>query len=380
MTVRPFAKRVGSAGASASAPVTKPVSPGRKPRAWTAWASLAFSALGVVSALSIAAVPGCKTKSLEERARAAGSNDLPGGLTPELGAKVLAKVGDKEITLAEFGATLDRMNEFDRMRYQSPEKRRELLNEMIDLELLAAEAKKRGLDQRPETQEATRQIYRDAMLAEARKGLPTALELPAEEIRAYYDAHKAEFREPERRRVSAIVFRSEEEAKKALPEAQKASPMDWGRLAQKASEGALKPSSLQPLETLGDLGIVGPPDDPKGDNPRVPAEVRAAAFTLPPEVGAVLDKPVAAGGKFYLIKLAGRSPGHDRSFAEAERGIRGMVLQEKMDEREKAMEAQLRKELPVTIDDAALAAVKLNDAPVTSASVSAPAPAASASK
>lgn len=340
----------------------------RAPRAFVTAASLALC----VAVFGTASLQGCKTKSLEERARAAGSNDLPGGLTPELAAKPLAKVGDKEITLGEFAATLDRMNEFDRMRYQSPEKRRELLSEMIDLELLALEAKKRGLDNTPEGQEATRQIYRDAMLAEARKGLPTALDLPMDEVRGYYEKNRAEFREPERRRVSAIVCRTEDEAKKLLPEAQKASAMDWGRLVQKASDGALKPSSIQPLETLGDLGIVGPPDDPKGDNPRVPPEVRAAIFTVPPTVGAVLDKPVASGGKFYLLKLAGRSAAHERSFAEAERGIRGLVLQEKMDEREKALEAELRKELPVTIDQAALGAVKIPDV--------APAPSGSAGK
>ena len=43
-----------------------------------------------------------------------------------------------------------------------------------------------------------------------------------------------------------------------------------------------------------------------------------------------------------------------------------------MDEREKAMEIELRKELPVTIDDAALGAVKIPDAP--------PAPPGSAGK
>lgn len=328
--------------------------------------ALAVALLGVAS-------PGCKTKSLEERAKAAGSADLPGGLTPELAARVLAKVGDRSITLGEMGATLDRMNEFDRMRYQSPEKRRELLNEMIDLELLALEAEKRGLDKTPEAEEATRQILRDAMLAEARKGLPTALELPETEVRGYYDSHREDFREPERRRVSAIVCKTEEEAKKLLPEAQKASPMDWGRLVQKASDGALKPTSVQPLETLGDLGIVGPPGDPKGDQPRVPNEVRAAIFTLPPTVGAVLDKPIAAGGKVYLLKLAGRSASHDRTFAEAERGIRGVLLQQKMDEREKAMETALRREIPVTIDDAALSAVKIPDG-------EAPAPAGSGTK
>jgi len=307
---------------------------------------------------------GCDKRTLEERARV-DAGDNPGGLTTEQAAKVLAKVGDKTITLGDFAASLDRMNEFDRMRYQSPEKRRELLNEMIDLELLAIEAKKRGLDRTPESEEAMRQILRDAMLAETRKGVPTPAEIPPAEVRAYYDAHRDDFREPERRRVTAIPFKDKKEAEKVLPEAKKASAMEWGRLALKHADPPLKQLPGQPVETVADLGIVGPPADAKGDHPRVPPELRAAIFEVQGDVGSVLDHVVASGGKHWIVRLAGKSPPHERSFAEAERSIRGILVQEKMEARAKELAESLKKRFPVSIDDAALAQVKVPGAPAS---------------
>src|SRR5207253_5662402 len=122
-------------------------------------------------------------------------------LTPEQAAKVLAKVGDKTITLGDYVAALEHMDQFDRMRYQSPERRKELLGEMINVELLAEEARAKGYDKDPQTQEEIRGVLRDAMLAQARKGAPSAADIPLAEVQAYFDAHKDEYRDPERRRV-----------------------------------------------------------------------------------------------------------------------------------------------------------------------------------
>jgi hypothetical protein len=312
------------------------------------------------AALLFAHVAACDTKPLDQRANET-AGDLPGKLTKEEASKVLAKVGKTNITLGDYAAALERMNEFDRMRYQTVERRRDLLNDMIDLELLAQEAERRGLDKSPEVQETVHQILRDALIAESRKSLPTPASIPSDQVHAYYDAHKAEYREPERRRVSAIVFTDRKEAEKVLPDAKKATPMEWGKLVQRYMPGVAKPSPTQPLETLGDLGIVGPVDDPKGDNPRVPAPLRAAVFTIQGDPGSTLDGVVEADGKFYLVRMAGKTPAHERSFAEAERGIRGALLQELATKSEKALEEELKKQFPVQIDDAALANVKALD-------------------
>jgi peptidyl-prolyl cis-trans isomerase C len=342
-------------------------------RRLTAWAA----------ALSLAvagAAAGCNQKSLVERAKADAGED-PGGLPPELAAKVVARVGERTITLGDYASALERMNEFDRLRYQSPERRRDLLNEMIDFELLATEARRRGLDKAPETEEAVRQVLRDTMLAESRRDLPSPAEIPAAEVRGYYDAHRDDFREPERRRVSAISLKDAKEAEKILPDARKASPMEWGKLVQKYADGPpLKPSPSHPLEAFGDLGIVGPPGDAKGDHPRVPAALRAAVFEISGDVGTVLDHVVASGDRHFIVKLAGRSHAHERSFQEAERSIRGILLQKKMEDRERELAEALRKQFPVSIDEGALAQVhvQLPGGPRLEASHAAPPPSAPA--
>ena len=302
----------------------------------------------------------CDGKALEQRAKKINAATLgPGNLPPEEAARVLARVGDRSITLGDYAAALERMNDFDRMRYQAPDKRRELLNEMIDFELLAIEARRQGLDRTPEVEEATRQVLRDALLAEARKGMPTPAEIPLAEVRAYYEAHRSDYREPERRRVAAIVLKSRAEAEKLLPEAKKTSAADWGKLALKHNE-ALRPPPGTPVETAGDLGIVSAPDDPRGGNARVPEAVRAAIFELKqPEIGTVLDHIIEADQRFYLVKLAGRTGAHERTFAEAERSIRGLLLQQRLTERERQQEDELKKKYPLSIDEAALAQVKL---------------------
>src|SRR4051812_7079077 len=76
------------------------------------------------------ALAGCKScGSGGGDAPDAGAHAQPKSLTPEQASQVLAKVGDKTITLGDYVAALEHMDQFDRLRYQSAERRKELLNE-----------------------------------------------------------------------------------------------------------------------------------------------------------------------------------------------------------------------------------------------------------
>ncbi|WP_437481284.1 peptidylprolyl isomerase [Sorangium sp. So ce1014] len=282
------------------------------------------------------------------------------GLTAEQSTRVLAKVGDRVITLGDFGRTLERMDQFDRLRYQTKERRRELLSEIIDAELLALEARRRGLEKDAAVEDAIRQILREAMIAQARKGLPAPADIPASEVRAYYEANADKFSEPERRRAAAIVVGDKALGEKVLKAAQKAgSGSAWGELVLKHSLTAPKDkSAAPPLDLAGELGIVSPPGDPRGAHPQVPEPVRAAVFRIG-SLGAVSDELVEADGRFYIVRLSGLTGGHRRELAAAERSIRVALLQQKMQEQERAIEDELRKKFPVEINDAALSSVKL---------------------
>ncbi len=316
----------------------------------------------------------------------ADAGPAPGGLTPEQAARVVAKVGDKTITLGDYAAALDRMDQFDRLRYQSPERRRELLKELVDIELLAAEARKRGLADEPKTAEAIRQVLRDALMADARKSLPTPAEIPSEEVKAYYDAHITDFKEPERRRVSAIILDDEKKAKEILEAAKKSDDATaWGKLFFESSTNAAAAKQANvPLDLAGDLGIVGPPDDARGANSKVPDAARAAIFKVD-KVGQVFGEVVSADKKFYVLRLSGKTAGHERSLAEADRQIRVALLQQRTTALEKQVEDDLRKKYKVEVDDAALAKLDVPmpvdevAPPSPSSSEAAPAPPASAS-
>jgi DNA-directed RNA polymerase subunit F len=301
------------------------------------------------------------------------------GLTAEQAARVLAKVGDTTITLGDFAAALEHMDQFDRLRYQSPERRKELLNEMINSRLLAQEARDKGYDKDPRTQEELRSVLRDAMLKDARKGAPLPADLPADQVHAYYDAHRAEFRDPERRRVSVIVTATLPAAQAVLDQAKKGlSAAAWGALVRSKS---IDPSAKVnvPVDLAGDLGMITPPTAdapitvggdtqpggalaglaPRQDPSRVPEGVRVAAFAIG-KVGDVAPDVVPAYGKFYVVRLTVKNDAQDRSYQEAERSIRVKLSQEKLRSREEDMLAALKAKFPVQIDDATMATVNVD--------------------
>jgi DNA-directed RNA polymerase subunit F len=283
--------------------------------------------------------------------------------------QVLARVGTRSITLGDYEAALEHMDQFDRLRYRAPERRRELLDEMIDVALLADEARDRGYDRDPETQEELRQILRDAVLQTVREGAPAPSDIPEADVRAYYDAHRADFHDPERRRVSAIVLDAEPAAAAALAAAMAApgASTTWGDLVRSRSTDSNAKADV-PADLAGDFGFVNAPGQGEGDrgaNPRVPDEVRSAVFEIA-HVGDLLPRVVKAsspaGARFYVVRLAAKSDAHDRALQDAERSIRVKLAQEALHAREAALISDLRKQVPVVIDEAALSQVRVGDA------------------
>jgi len=319
------------------------------------WSSVVCS-LALATLLS--PTPACERGAKTSTAADAGAAQVTSLLTPEQAQRVLARVGEKQVTLGDFAAALEHMDEFDRMRYQSPERRKELLEEMINVELLAQEAVARGWDKDPLAQQEIRAALRDAMLAESRKGLPQPSEVPEAEVRAYFEAHKAEFREPERRRISLIVAGKEAQASEALDLARKArTPAEWGDLVRTRSIDASARANV-PVDLAGDAGFVSPPASGPNDNLRVPDAVREAAFEIP-QPNTVLDRVVKVKDRFYVIRLTSRIEPHEAAYGEAERRIRVRLVQDRARAREREVLDKLKTQHKVEIDEAALAHVKV---------------------
>src|SRR5688500_5749268 len=161
----------------------------------------------VVGVLAVGSLPACEACSSGAPGVSIAADAGAGGrLTPEQASQVLAKVGARSITLGDFAAALERMDPFERMGYQTKERRQALLDEMINVELLDGEAERRGLARRPETIELVRQCQRDELLARLRASQPRPAERPAGDVSRYYQEHRAEFGEPEQRRGAELVL------------------------------------------------------------------------------------------------------------------------------------------------------------------------------
>jgi hypothetical protein len=189
--------------------------------------------------------------------------------------------------------------------------------------------------------------------------------LSAAEIQAYYDAHKDQFRDPERRKVSVIVLQDDAHVAEVLDAAKKApTAAKWGELVRaKSVDPAAKANA--PLDLVGDYGWVTAPvsigGEPNTENAKAPEEVRVAAFQVAAK-GEVYDKAVKVAGDphVFIVRLTDITPAHERTLAESDRAIRVRLVQDKVREREEDLLNRLRAQYPVQIDDAVLATVHVD--------------------
>jgi peptidyl-prolyl cis-trans isomerase C len=305
--------------------------------------------------LAAASAPGCDGCSSVEPAPGAADAGAS-RLTPEQAGQVLARVGERVITLGDYAAALERMDPFERMRYQTEDRRQALLDEMINVELLAREAERRGIDRRPETIELVRQYQRDELLARLRASLPRPEDIPAADVSQYYQEHRAEFQEDELRQAAQIVVNDAALARRISAEARGASPDRWRELVQKYDPAASAVSGdtspeLPPLAVPGDLGYLSAvPDEPVDS---VPPAVRAAVYKLE-RAGEVSAEPVESGGRFHVVRLVAVQPARLRSLAEVDVSIRTRLIEVRREQAERELIERARQSTVVKVDPAAL--------------------------
>lgn len=273
------------------------------------------------------------------------------GLTPEEEDEVLVRVGERAITLGQFAETLLRMDPYERLRYKSEERQKELLDEMIEVELLAQEAHRRGFDRDPEVRLRIKQALRDELLQDLERRVPGPETFSEREVRQYFEAHPNEFAEPLRHRVQVIEVGQEQLARSLigqLEESDLGSGEAWAKLARAHSLRRDQLGEAEAPELAGDLGFVSAPGEARGANDEVPEAVREAVFSVE-KVGQVAAEPAQVGERFFVVRLGGISPARNRSLEEAERTIRVELRRQKYLEMERDLEEELRKKYPVVL-------------------------------
>jgi hypothetical protein len=149
----------------------------------------ATPALGLLGALFVMAACHGKTRSVEP----AQKPDSNYGLSKEQSARVLVKFGATTVTLGQFVERLSGQSPYLTARYDSPERRREFLDEVVRFELMATEAEKRGYDRRGDVERVRKQAMVEQMMHDLfeKQGVKLS-DISDAEIQKYYAEHADE--------------------------------------------------------------------------------------------------------------------------------------------------------------------------------------------
>jgi peptidyl-prolyl cis-trans isomerase C len=213
------------------------------------------------------------------------------------GSPVLAELAGHVLTLREFDERLSRQPLALRAQFKSVEARRHLLDDMVRLDLLAAEARRRKIDRLPEIRDRISELLAEELMNEVLTTNAKPGDVSDADVQAYYDSHAAEFHVPEERSAIVAVFDRRDRADETLRQAA-AHPHDEAFFLTLAPDDRHDPTLAA---QSGDSGFFA-----QATAGRLPAEARDAVF----EMHAIGDvhPVVASNGAFYVLMLAGIRP------------------------------------------------------------------------
>lgn len=134
--------------------------------------------------------------------------------------KVLARMSNKYITLADFKRRVERLPSYYRDMVDRNRKR--FLDETIVEMMFYEEALRRGLDKDKDVKEVLREAKKKVLIAKLiQKEVEEKLTVGDAEARKYYDEHKEDFKSPQLWRASHILVSSEKEAQDILDQVSK---------------------------------------------------------------------------------------------------------------------------------------------------------------
>lgn len=274
-----------------------------------------------------------------------------GGRTGDSSA-IVAGVGDAVITVSDVETRINRLPPFARARYASTAKKRELVDELVQFEALAAEAARLGYGQDPDVRRTVKQQMVSRLVQKDFESKLKAENVPDTDVQAYYDEHQAEFHQKEAVGVSAIFAKSKAKADHAYAEAQTLprGPASLEEQQERFRELVTKYSDDRASTSrAGDLMFF------YADSTVVPKPIVEAAFRL--KAVGDLAPPIEAEQGWAVILLTQKRPGINRPLAEVKREIQQRLIGNLRAKAVDTFVQELKKKSRITINDANLSKV-----------------------
>jgi peptidyl-prolyl cis-trans isomerase C len=303
--------------------------------------------------VALAGVTGCKRNSGETINF---KHNKDGKGTP------VATFADDSITAEELKQKFSEMSPFIRARYQTVEQRKEYVDNIARVELLAAEARRRGLQNEPEVVDAAKKMMVQKLI---QKEFDEKKSAPAEaEVAEYYEKHKSDYVKPETTRLSDIFIA----APKGNPERAKKK--------KQAEEVLAKAKANKPTDSAAFIALVRQHSEDTKTKPvdgdmRFLTETDLTAQFSPPvtSAGAALKQlgdlsPVVETDQgFYILRFQGRQAAINHSLDQVKTQIQSRISFDKRQQNFNKFVETLKANAKYKLDEATLAKVEVDATP-----------------
>jgi peptidyl-prolyl cis-trans isomerase C len=273
-------------------------------------------------------------------------------------APLVAKVGDTPITIDDVQNRLSNQSPFARKRFAAPEKKKELVEDMIRFELLAREAQRRGYDRDPEVARAMKQQMIAKLLEHEFESKMKPENVPDSDVEKYYREHPAEFSKKAEVRATEIFVADKALADRVFAEASASRGAAGADLHAFYDLVTRYSEDKASKDRGGDLSFFD------RDSTSHPKPLVDAAFRLS-EVGEV-SPPVQLENGWAILMLVEKRPGFDRPLTEVKHDIQLKLFQDVRAKAFEAFVADLAKQTKVERYDDELAKINVDVAPANS--------------
>ena len=264
-----------------------------------------------------------------------------------LEGRVLATVGGKPVTSADFNRALERVPAAYRDKYLSADGKRQLVRSLIEDELFYREGRRLGIDSAravdAEVEDFRKRIVRERVIDRLKKEAA----VKDSDIEEYYRDNQEKYTVPEKLRLGVIMIGL---SKDAAPEEVEKAEEKAMNIIERLSAGeefewlAHQLSGHSSGKDGGDLGFLAVED--------IPADVVVEASAIP-AVGE-LSGPVRGELGIYIVRLAGKQPESTVAFEEARGDIERALFKKAHDDAYKELLENLEDEFDIEIDEAAM--------------------------
>jgi peptidyl-prolyl cis-trans isomerase C len=259
---------------------------------------------------------------------------------------ILAKVGNKVITKAEFERLLEKRGGGAALKNR--QLKLSLLNNLVQTMALGDAARKEGLDKQKDIREIL-ELAQDNILANEliKKEVLSKVKVDEAQAKAYYEKNQAQFKKPDEARFKQIVIKmnapsSPGDKEKAREKAEMILKKikggeDFAKLAKEFSEDQATKAGG------GELGFLQ-------KSPQINPFEKAAFALKPGEVSDIVETPFG----YYLIKMEEKKKEEFQPFEKIKDRVMKKALEETRRAKTEEFVEQVIKEAKVTINSGGL--------------------------